>query len=165
MENKKAFVASIFERDPTVKQLDLSRAVREKFGKGLSFVHVRKLREAFADGSFDRVWSEMFATEPDLKRSQASLGKAPTRRKKSRGERRRKTLLKGRRDIDRDKIVVTDFNSHLVVYRTHEGLMHSRAFKSRKRAERMVNQLLVDGVPANEIGYFRRNEIKTKVVL
>lgn len=160
MSDKKAFVASLFEGDPNINQLELSRAVRQKFGKGLSFVHVRKLREAHADGSFDRLWSEMFATDADLKRSEQTAPK-----KKSRGERRRKTLLKGRRDIDRDKIVMNGFNNHLVVYRTHEGLMHSQAFKSRKRAERLVHQLLIEGVPANEIAHFKRNEITTKVVL
>ena len=160
MEDKKAFVAALFEDAPNIHQLELSRAVRDKFGKGLSFVHIRKLREAHAKGAFDRMWSELFAVERDVK-----LSKKDAPKKKSRGERRRKTLLKGRRNIDRDKIVVTGFNNHLVVYRTHEGLMHSQAFKSRKRAERLVNQLLVDGVPANSIGYFKRNEIKTKVVL
>lgn len=160
MEEKKAFVASMFEADPNVNQLQLSRAVREKFGKGLSFVAIRKLREAWTSGSFHRMWLEMFADERDQQRSQAT---AP--QKKQRGDRRRKTLLKGRRDIDRDKIVMTSFNNHLVVYRTHEGLMHSQAFKSRKRAERLVHQLLVDGVPANEIAHFKRNELKTKVVL
>lgn len=160
MDERKAFVASLFEDDPNIKQLELSRAVREKFGKGLSFVHVRKLREAHADGSFDRTWAELFTTEPDVKRSEST---AP--QKKSRGDRRRKTLLRGRRDLDRDKIVMTNFNNHLVVYRTDEGRMHSQAFKSRKRAERLVHQLLIEGVPANEIAHFKRNEIKTKVVL
>ena len=160
MDEKKAFVASLFEDDPNIHQLELSRAVREKFGKGLSFVHVKKLRGAHADGGFDRMWSELFAVERDVKLSDANK---PV--KKSRGERRRKTLLKGRRGIDRDKIVMNAFNNHLVVYRTHEGLMHSQAFKSRKRAERLVHQLLIEGVKANEIAHFKRNEIKTKVVL
>lgn len=159
MTDKKSFVAEQLKANPEINQLELSRKVRETYGKGLSFVHVRQLRDAFAKGSFDRVWQELFGLEEEVEQ------RAPARVKKSRGERRRKTQLRGRRDLDRDKIVMRDFSNHLVVYRTHDGTMHSQAFKSRDRAERMVNDLLSEGVPASEIGYFRRNEIQARVVL
>jgi hypothetical protein len=160
MTDKKSFVAEQLKANPEINQLELSRKVRETYGKGLSFVHVRQLRDAWGKGSFDRVWHELFGLEEATEQSAA-----PARQKKSRGERRRKTQLRGRRDLDRDKIVMRDFSNHLVVYRTHDGTMHSQAFKSRDRAERMVNELLSEGVPANEIGYFKRNEIQAKVVL
>jgi hypothetical protein len=160
MSDRKTFVAGLLNAQPDIKQLELSRRVREAFGTGLSFVHVRQLREAWLAGSFDRVWSELFGTEEDEQRSANEAS-----RKKLRGDRRRKTQLRGRRGIDADKVVMREFHNHLVVYRTHDGRMNSQAFNSRKRAEGMVNELLNEGVPANEIGYFCRNEIKATVVL
>lgn len=161
MTDRKSFVAAQFAADSDVNQLTLSRSVRETFGKGLSFVHVKQLRDAFQKGSFDRVWTELFGVEED-----AEMKTEPKKReKKIRGDRRRKTQLRGRRDFDRDKIPMRAFNNHLVVYRMHDGTMQSQAFKSRKRAERLVHDLLVEGVLATDIGYFRRNEIQTKVVL
>lgn len=164
MSERKNFVAALFARDPEMNQLKLSRAVRDKFGKGLSFVNIKKLRDAHNDGSFDRVWNELFKGETDLKLSKQGMRKVATQ-KKIRGDRRRKTQLKGRRSIDRDKIRISDMRAHLVVYRAADGVMQSLTFKSRKRAEAMVKELLGEGVAANEIGYFRRNEIQTTVVL
>jgi hypothetical protein len=158
LSDRRTFVAELFATHPDINQLELSRKVRETFGKGLSFVHVRQLREAFLNGSFDRLWSELFGSEQDEQRSAEAVS-----RKKLRGERRRKTRLRGRRDIDHDKIVMREFHNHMVVYRTHDGRMNSQAFNSRKRAENLVNDLLQEGVPASEIGYFRRNEIKASV--
>ena len=155
MSERKTFVAGLLAAQPDIKQLELSRRVREAFGKGLSFLHVRQLRAAYLDGGFDRLWSELFGTEEDEQRSDEAAS-----RKKLRGERRRKTHLRGRRDIDHDKIVMREFHSHMVVYRAHDGRMNSQAFNSRKRAESLVEELLSEGVPANEIGYFKRNEIK-----
>jgi hypothetical protein len=164
LSERKDFVAALFAKDPEMNQLKLSRAVRDKFGKGLSFVNIKKLRDAHKDGSFNRVWNELFKGETDLKLSKQGMQKVASR-KKVRGDRRRKTQLKGRRSIDRDKIRISDMRNHLVVYRADDGVMQSQSFKSRKRAEKLVTELLNDGVPANEIGYFRRNEIQTKVVL
>jgi hypothetical protein len=155
MSDRKSFVAALFAAHPDMKQLELSRKVREAFGTGLSFVHVRQLREAFLAGNFDRTWSELFGSEAEELRSAGAAT-----HKKVRGDRRRKTRLRGRREIDADKIVMRELHNHLVVYRTHDGRMNSQAFNSRKRAEGMVDELLNEGVPASEIGYFRRNEIK-----
>jgi hypothetical protein len=65
MSERKTFVAGLLAAQPDINQLELSRKVREAFGKGLSFVHVRQLREAFASGGFDRLWSELFGTEEE----------------------------------------------------------------------------------------------------
>jgi hypothetical protein len=155
MKDKKTFVAEMLKANPEIKQVDLSRAVRDAYGKGLAFGHIRTLKEAFDKGSFERVWSELFSEE--------EVVEAAPVKQKSKGERRRKTQLKGRRDLDRDKILLRSLNNHLVVYRTHEGNLHSQAFKSRDRAERLVRELLDEGVPAAEIGYFKRNEVKPKL--
>lgn len=164
MDTRKEFVAEMFANDPEINQLKLSRAVRDRFGKGISFVNIKKLRDAHGDGSFNRVWNELFKDETDLVLSKQGMQKSATQ-KKARGDRRRKTQLKGRRSIDRDKVRISDMRRHLVVYRADDGMMQSQTFKSRKRAEKLVMDLLSDGVPANEIGYFRRNEIQAKVVL
>jgi len=161
LKDRKSFVAEKFAADPEINQLELSRSVRETFGKGLSFVHVKQLRDAFGKGTFDRAWAELFGMEEDAEKKSASK----SRQKKERGERRRKTQLRGRRNFDRDKIPMREFSNHLVVYRMHDGTMQSQAFKSRKRAEKLVNDLLSEGVLATEIGYFRRNEIQAKVTL
>lgn len=161
MIDRKTFVSEKFTANPEINQLELSRSVREACGKGLSFVHVKQLREAFQKGSFDRTWTELFGMEEDAEKKTDGQ----KREKKSRGERRRKTQLRGRRGFDRDKIPMREFNNHLVVYRTMDGTMQSQAFKSRKRAEHLVAELLTEGVLATDIGYFRRNEIRTKVTL
>lgn len=157
MIRRKTFVAELLAANPELNQLELSRKVRGAFGTGLSFVHVRKLRQAHAEGEFDSVWTDLFGEEEQFGDAESL--------KKQRGERRRKTQLRGRRGLDRDKIVMREFHSHLVVYRAHDGRMNSQAFNSRKRAESMVNELLIEGVPASEIGYFKRNEIKATVAL
>jgi hypothetical protein len=164
MSEKKDYVASQFAKDIHCNMAQLSKSVREKFGKGLNLMHVRQLRDAYEAGSFDRKWAELFASEEELAKSKAGLEKA-RRKGKVRGERRRKMQLKGRRNLDRDKVLMQDLKSHLVVYRAHDGFMHSRSFKSRKRAEQMVKQLIGEGTPAGEIGYFKRNEIQTTVTL
>lgn len=145
--------------DGSLNAGELSRAVREKFGKGLNLMDVRKLQDAHAAGTFDRVWDELFAHEEDVQRSEEGL----KRLKKSRGERRRKTLLKGRRDIDADKIVLREFPSHLVVYRTEDGVIHSMNLESRKRAEALVKDLIEEGTPPQHVAYFRQSEVEQPV--
>jgi hypothetical protein len=137
----------------------LSRAVREAFGKGLNLMDVRKLQDAHNAGTFDRVWDELFTDEDDVQRSEQGL----KRLKKSRGERRRKTQIKGRRDIDHDKIVVREFASHLVIYRNDDGVVHSQEFESRKRAESLVEDLLAEGYAPDHVAYFRRMEAELPV--
>ena len=152
MNDKKDFVERMIAYDANIGAGTLSQAVREAFGKGLNLMHVRKLQEAHAAGTFDRVWDELFRGEADEKRSTEGL----KRQKKSRGERRRKLQLKGRRDIDRDKIVMGEFATHLVVYRTSDGTVFSQEFESRKRAEALVEELLDDGYAPDDVAYFRR---------
>jgi hypothetical protein len=152
--DRKGFVAGLIAGDPDLSAGELARTVRQHFGKGLNVMDMRKLKAAFLAGSFDRLWDEMFANEADIERSEAGLKRA----KKSRGERRRKTLIKGRRDIDRDKIVLRDFAVHLVVYRTNDGFVHSQGFDSRKRAEALVQELLDEGIAAADVAYFKRVE-------
>ena len=77
MTDRKSFVAAQFAADSDVNQLTLSRSVRETFGKGLSFVHVKQLRDAFQKGSFDRVWTELFGVEED-----AEMKTEPKKREK-----------------------------------------------------------------------------------
>jgi len=159
--DKQAFVASNFAKDIGCNMAQLSKTVREKYGKGINLMHMRLLRDAFAAGSFDRKWNELFSHEETTASSTSGRKRTP----KTRGDRRRKVQLRGRRDADRDKVVLRDLKSHLVVYRTTDGHMHSQGFKSRKRAEAMVKELIGEGVPASEIGYFKRNEIQTTVTL
>jgi hypothetical protein len=158
---KKQFVAALLADDGSLNAGELSRAVREKFGKGLNLMHVRRLQDAHAAGTFERVWDELFAAEDDAERSAEGL----KRSKKSRGERRRKTLLKGRRDIDADKIVLREFPSHLVAYRTEDGTIHNRNLDSRKRAEALVRELLDEGTPPEHVAYFRRSEVEAPLAL
>lgn len=153
---RKKYVAHLLADAGSLNAGELSRAVREKFGKGLNLMDVRKLQDAHAAGTFERVWHELFADEEVHARSSEGL----KRHKKSRGERRRKTLLKGRRDIDADKVVLREFPSHLVVYRTEDGTIHSRNLESRKRAEALVNELLDEGTPPEHVAYFRRSEVE-----
>jgi hypothetical protein len=152
MNDKKDFVERMLAHDAGINAGTLSRAVREAFGKGLNLMDVRKLQEAHAGGKFDRVWDELFSDEEDVERSKEGL----KRQKKSRGERRRKLQIKGRRDIDRDKIVMRDFSSHLVIYRGSDGVVYSQEFESRKRAEALVDELLEDGYDPQHVAYFKR---------
>jgi hypothetical protein len=162
MSEKKSFVAKHFAKDIDCNMAQLSKSVREEFGKGLNLMHVRQLRDAYRAGSFDRKWDELFRHEEEQVRSAKGFKRA---KGKVRGDRRRKLQIAGRRDLDRDKILMRDFNNHLVVYRAEDGFMHSQAFKSRRRAEETVKSLIREGVPASDIGYFRRNEIQTTVTL
>ncbi|MCB9893939.1 MAG: hypothetical protein H6839_05810 [Planctomycetes bacterium] len=152
MKDRKAFVAEIISAEEGMSQLEISRAVKDQFGSGLSFVQVRRLRDAHEAGAFDRVWDELFAVEE-------AKSENGGRRKKPRGDRRRKTLLRGRRNLDMDKFVLNTMHNHLVIYRAEGGALNSQAFKSRERAEKLVKQLLQEGHPPEQIGYFRRNEV------
>lgn len=147
--DKKSYVAELLANGET-NAGELSRSVRIKFGKGLNLMDARKLVDAHEAGRLSRVWNEIFATEQDENESALGLN-----RKKSRGERRRKLNLKGRRGIDRDKIVLREFAPHLVVYRSTEGVLHSQAFESRKRAEALVRELLELGL---EVSHYRRSD-------
>lgn len=152
MNNKKAWLASVFENNIDISMGDLSTSMRKQFGKGAGFVELKRLREAWLAGSFDRVWDEVFRDEPAWERSVAQAGK-------TRGDRRKKLKVRGRRGIDKDKISLSDIRGHLVVYRSADGFMNSQQFDSRKRAEELVKQLLSEGIPADRIGWFRRNEL------
>jgi hypothetical protein len=159
---KRDFVRQMLATQPGMGPGKLSGAIRQRFGKGISFVHLKQLREALESGRFDRKWQELFG--PGEPPSTAAT-QSPAPEKKVRGERRRKLGLVGRRHRDRDNITLRDIQGHLVVYRARDGFMRSQTFNSRKRAERMVKELLTEGVTADNIGYFRRNEILTTVVL
>ena len=155
LKDRKTFVADLLKGQPDMSQLELSRTVKEAFGTGLSFTHIRQLRAAHDAGNFNRVWSELFGLEE-------AAPEGGGRRKKQRGDRRRKTQLRGRRNLDRDKFLLSSMNKHLVVYRTEEGVMNSQSFKSRERAEKLVGELIEEGIPAEEIGYFHRSEVTAK---
>ncbi len=161
MDDKKDFVERMIAYDAGINAGTLSRAVREAFGKGLNLMDVRRLQEAHAAGKFDRVWDELFADEQDVEQSEHGL----KRLKKSRGERRRKLQIKGRRDIDRDKITLREFASHLVVYRNDDGVVHSQSFESRKRAEALVRELTEEGVSPEDVAYFRRVEVEVATAM
>lgn len=155
-KNRKAFVEALFRKDAEMKTIDLSRSVREKFGKGLLYAHVKQLREAFINGHFGRTWNELYREDMEfeaMKKATKSKSKA-----KSRGERRGKKKIVGRRDIDKDKISVAAFRNHMVIYRKADGMTYSENFNSRKRAEDMVQKLLDQGVPSSKIGYFKRSD-------
>ncbi|MCA8914406.1 MAG: hypothetical protein KDB90_03260 [Planctomycetes bacterium] len=152
MKDRKAFVAEIISAEENMSQLEISRAVKDEFGVGLSFVQIRRLRDAHEAGAFDRVWDELFAVEE-------AAPEGGGRRKKPRGDRRRKTQLRGRRNLDLDKFVLNTLKNHLVIYRAEGGVLNSQAFKSRERAEQLIKQLLDEGHPPEQIGYFRRNEV------
>lgn len=151
MNDKKKFVASVFEQNIDVSIGDLSKKLRQAFGKGVGFVEIKRLREAWLGGTFDRVWDEIFRDEPTW---EASLAGG-----KDRGDRRKKLKVRGRRGTDKDKVSLTEIRGHLVVYRTSDGFMNSRQFDSRKRAEELVKQLMREGIKAEQIGWFRRNEL------
>lgn len=151
MDDKKKFVASTFEQNIDVSIRDLSKKLRQAFGKGVGFVEIKRLREAWLGGTFDRVWDEIFRDEPTW---QASLEAG-----KERGDRRKRMKVRGRRGLDRDKVSLTEIRGHLVVYRTADGFMNSRQFDSRKRAEELVKQLVREGIKPDQIGWFRRNEL------
>ncbi len=151
MSERRDFVAALIAGGMS-NAGELSRGVRRKFGKGLNLMDARKLQAAFSKGGFNRVWDELFGDEDDVLESMAEI----TRAKKSRGEHRRKLAIKGRRGIDRHKIVLREFSPHLVVYRNTEGMVHSQTFDSRKRAEALVKELAALGL---EVTYYRRTEV------
>lgn len=151
--DRKTFVAKTITESPDISASELSKAVREKFGKGLNIMHARRLMAA--GSSFGRLWDEMFGDEELEVESTSGLA----RQKKQRGERRRKLALKGRREIDRDRILLREFNSHLVVYRAADGFLRSTGLESRRRAETMIKELVKDGVDRSDIAYFCRDEL------
>ncbi|MBE7492357.1 MAG: hypothetical protein HS108_11445 [Planctomycetes bacterium] len=151
MDDKKKFVASVFEHNIDVTIGELSRQLRQAFGKGVGFVEIKRLREAWLGGTFDRVWDEIFRDEPTWQASAAGA--------KERGDRRKKLKVRGRRRVDKDKISLAGMRGHLVVYRTPDGFLNSQQFDSRRRAEELVRQLLREGIKADQIGWFRRNEL------
>lgn len=151
--NRKTFVSETIAASPDISASELSKAVREKFGKGLNIMHARSLLAAGA--GFERLWDELFADEEIAQESEAGL----KRSKKDRGDRRRKLALKGRREIDRDRILLREFNSHLVVYRANDGFLRSTGLESRNRAEDLIKQLVKDGVAESDIAYFCRDEL------
>lgn len=87
-----------------------------------------------------------------------------TRAAKQRGDRRAKYELRGRRKADLDKIQLSDFSDHLVVYRK-DGALQQATFKSRDRAEALVRELLNAGHVATEIAYYKLNPIKATVTV
>jgi len=151
-DTRKQFVASVFESNIDVGIGELCRQLRTTFGKGVGFVQVKKLRESWLGGTFDRVWDEIFRDEPTWQKSQNSA-------EKSRGDRRKRMKVRGRRGIDKDKISLSQIRGHLVVYRTPDGFMNSQQFDSRKRAQELVKQLMAEGIKPQQIGWFRRNEL------
>lgn len=159
MNERKNFVGAQFAANIDIKAGELSSALRDKFGKGLGFVEVKRLREAFVGGSFDRVWDELFRDEPTWEASAREL----SREKKSRGERRKKLAVRGRRGIDRDKVSLPEIRGHMVLYRTADGFLNVQQFDSRKRAEELVKQLMHEGIKAGDIHWFRRNELAAAV--
>lgn len=158
--DRKAFVASAFKKNPEIKAVDLSRSVREKFGKGIGFVEIKKLREACGEGTFDRVWDELMGMDDEWQACQSTL--PAESRKKSRGERRHKMALRGRRSVDRNKILLKEFRGHLVVYRGKDGFLNAQQFDSRKRAEDLVKELLGEGLREADIAWFRRSEMGSR---
>lgn len=151
---KKSFVAAAFENDIDVTTGELTKALRKEFGSAMGFIEVKLLREAFVNRTFDRVWDEIFRDEESW---------AKSREKKARGDRRKKLVIRGRRGIDRDKVAIPDIQGHMVVYRSVDGFMNARQFDSRQRASDFVGELLRDGIAPAKIGWFRRNDIATKV--
>lgn len=149
---KKEFIRARLREEPTVSGAVLSREVREEFGKGISVTHAKTLREALENGTYDRVYHEFYGDETDWEESEKAGRKA-----KLRGERRKRTSLKGRRGVDRNKIRLDEFENHLLVYRLSDGTLTSQAFKSRDRAERTIRQLIREGTPEAEICWYRKN--------
>lgn len=158
--DRKGFVASAFKKDPEIKAVELSRSVREKFGKGIGFVEIKKLRQACTEGAFDRVWDELMGMDDEWEATQAALPAAS--KKKSRGERRHKMALRGRRSVDRNKILLREFRGHLVVYRGKDGFLNAQQFDSRKRAEDLVKELVSEGLREADIAWFRRSEMGSR---
>jgi len=155
MNQRKKFVGDSFATNIDIKAGDLCSALRDKFGKGLGFVEVKRLREAFVGGSFDRVWDELFRDEPTWEASTRALSSES----KARGERRKKLAVRGRRGIDRDKVTLPEIRGHMVLYRTDDGFLNVQQFDSRKRASELVKQLMHEGVKPDDIHWFRRNEL------
>ncbi|MEE9311576.1 MAG: hypothetical protein V3V10_04110, partial [Planctomycetota bacterium] len=157
-------------------QLQINRKVKAKFGTGISFVHIKALKEAHKKGKFDSKYNSICGDKKPAKKKakkavkavKAAAPKAKVAKKsksKKRGERRAKYDTRGRRDVDMNKILLKDLNQHLVVYRESDGHMMSENFKSRKNAEERVRNLVCSGVSTADIGYFRRTEIQAKVTL
>ncbi len=157
MNQRKKFVGDSFAANIDIKAGELSAALRDKFGKGVGFVEVKRLREAFVGGTFDRVWEELFRDEPTWEASSLDL----SREKKSRGERRKKLAVRGRRGIDRDKVTLPEIRGHMVLYRTADGCLNVQQFDSRKRAGELVKQLIHEGVKAKDIHWFGRHEMES----
>ncbi|MDC1142511.1 hypothetical protein OAU50_05430 [Planctomycetota bacterium] len=169
MSDRKTFIEKLFKSNPDVKQLEVNRKVKGKYGKGISFVHIKALREAHKKGKYSAKYDVLCGDKPKAKKAaakKATVKKTPAKAKtKQRGERRAKDDVRGRRDNDRNKILLKDFNQHLVVHKQRDGYMSSENFKSRKRAEDRVRSLISSGVSSSDIGYFRRSSIQTTVTL
>ncbi|MCF6228802.1 MAG: hypothetical protein L3J82_09110 [Planctomycetes bacterium] len=173
MSERKTFIAKLLDGKTDLNQLQINRKVKAKFGKGISFVHIKALKEAHKKGKFDSKYNSICGDKKPAKKkakkavkAAAPKAKAATKNKsKKRGERRAKYDTRGRRDADMNKILLKDLNQHLVVFRKSDGHMSSENFKSRKRAEERVRSLVSSGVSTADIGYFRRTEIQAKVTL
>lgn len=150
-DKKKRFVAAAFEHDVDVTAGDLTKLLRKEFGSAMGFIEVKLLREAFVNGTFDRVWDEIFRDEDSW---------AKSREDKPRGDRRKKLSIRGRRGIDKNKVSIPEIRGHMVVYRSGDGHMNVRQFDSRKLSEQFVKDLVRDGIKPDSIGWFRRSEVE-----
>jgi hypothetical protein len=178
MSNEKMeFVRGQFRADPAVSQFKLTNEVKTRFGKGLAFGAIKKLREAHAAGTFDAAWRELFGAEEAAAATaapQAAPAPAPAepaavpqpagRQPKQRGERRSKIEKRGRRRADRSLILLEDFAEHLVVYRV-QGVLQQATFKSRDRAEEKVKELLAAGTPATDLAYYKQSSMGAKITI
>lgn len=156
---RKQFIKKTFEANPDVPQLELLRAHKAKFDEKLSFVQIRRLRDAFKGGKFDALWDKLVTAR--VKKA-ANPGGKRGRQPKSRGERRKVVATRGRRRADMNKIALDEFSQHLVVFRTGEGLQ-SKTFKSRDRAEGFLRELLASNTRATDIAYYRQNPFHTNI--
>ena len=53
MNERKTFIAKLLDGKTELNQLQINRKVKAKFGKGISFVQIKALKEAHKKGKFD----------------------------------------------------------------------------------------------------------------
>ena len=62
--DRKSVILSVIRANPYGNQLALSREVKARTGAGVSFPHLKRLRDAVGRGTYDTVFGEIFGASP-----------------------------------------------------------------------------------------------------
>ncbi|MCA8939101.1 MAG: hypothetical protein KDB07_04810 [Planctomycetes bacterium] len=180
------FLRVLLDSNREAPQKFIQDELKKKFGKGLSFADIKKLREAHAKGKFSEAAVPSFTRQlqreakapakrkTTAKKAAAKPAAAPaapaapkakqSRAKKSRGERREKVVRRGRRKADKRFVDMSEPSNHLVLVMI-EGGVEPNHFKNKKDAQEFINSAISGGVNPTKVTYYQRSEIGYSVQL